>query len=69
MDINIDTLGSIYGDYLRSSESTSLAYSMEVFYDLFDGAVTREVLERTRSGLCLQIVEDFIWAGLMSLKA
>lgn len=69
MDININTLGDVYRAYLENSSPTEGAYAMEVFYDLFDGAVTREVLERTRSGLCLQIVEDFIWAGLMSLKA
>lgn len=69
MDINTNTLGDIYADYLLRSESTSLAYLMEVFYDSYDGTVTREILEQTRSGLCLQIVDDFIWAGLMSLKA
>lgn len=69
MDININTLGDVYRTYLENSSPSEGAYAMEVFYDLYSGAIPREVIERTRGGLCLDIVKDFIWAGLMSLKA
>lgn len=65
--INSNEIVSAYGAYLRRSEDSSMAYAIEVFYSYCSGTPSRETVERTKQGLCLEVVEDFVWQGLMSL--
>lgn len=66
MDIN--ELGNAYGAFLARSMTTEDTFALEVFYELRNGTPPRETLQRTKSALCGDIVRQWMWDGLVSLK-
>lgn len=66
MDINI--LGNEYGAFLARSMPMEDTFALAVFYEMYNGTPPRETLQRTRSALCGDIVRQWVWDGLVSLK-